>query len=66
MNVAGLKNKDREFEERLKGWEIVSETWIDEKGWARIKSELPKEYKRIKKVPLAIRRSRKGRACVEE
>lgn len=32
-NVAGLRNKDREFWERIKQWDVMVfiETWIDEK-----------------------------------
>lgn len=34
-NVAGLKNKDRDFWEGLKGWDIMilCETWVDNKSW---------------------------------
>lgn len=32
-NVAGLKNKDREFWGKLKDWEVIVliETWLEEK-----------------------------------
>ncbi|XP_032690078.1 uncharacterized protein LOC116853231 [Odontomachus brunneus] len=39
----------------------MMETWLDRKGWERIKGKLPKEY--TWKVQEAKRRNRKGRAC---
>ncbi|RLU25640.1 hypothetical protein DMN91_001797 [Ooceraea biroi] len=43
----GLGNKDREFWRGLENWDvtILSETWIDRKGWERIRGLLPKGYK---------------------
>lgn len=45
-NVAGLLGKDRKFWERIKDWNVivVSETWIDERGWEKIKDRIPKGY----------------------
>lgn len=45
-NVADLKNKDRDFWRRLSDWEMIvlSETWLDNKGWDRIREYLPKGY----------------------
>lgn len=44
-NVAGLGNKDRNFWEELKEWEMVlSETWTSENDWKRMKENLPKGY----------------------
>lgn len=45
-NVAGLKNKDRDFWRRLSDWEMIvlSETWLDNKRWDRIREYLPKGY----------------------
>lgn len=61
-NIAGLRNKDRDFWKGLEKWNVIvlSETWVDEKGWERIKNNLPKGYKWGKQ--LAKRRGRKGRA----
>lgn len=61
-NVAGLRNKDRDFWKGLENWDVIvlSETWVDEKGWDRIKGKLPKGYKWGTQI--AKRRSRKGRA----
>ncbi|EFN79868.1 hypothetical protein EAI_05892 [Harpegnathos saltator] len=61
-NVAGLGNKDREFWEGLKEWDIMvlMETWIDERGWGRVRKELPKGYGW--ECQGAKRRNRKGRA----
>lgn len=44
-NVAGLKNKDRDFWRRLSDWEMIvlSETWLDNKGWDRTKGILTEE-----------------------
>jgi len=41
--VAGLKNKDTDFWEKLKEWELV-ETWVERKEWEGIRGRLPKEY----------------------
>lgn len=45
-NVAGLKNKDRDLWRRLSDWEMIvlSETWLDNKGWDRLRGYLPKGY----------------------
>lgn len=46
-NVAELRNKDRDFRKGLEKWNVIvlSETWVDKKGWERIKDNLPKGYK---------------------
>lgn len=64
-NVAGLENKDRDFWEKLGEWDIMflSETWLQEKGWERIKRWLPRGY--VWKVQEAERRNKKGRAMGE-
>lgn len=38
-NVVGVGNKDREFWQRIKEWDVIvlSETWIEEKGWGKLK-----------------------------
>lgn len=38
-----LSNKDRDFWEGLKGWDVIvlSETWIEDKGWDRWKEKSP-------------------------
>lgn len=45
----------------MEKWDVIvlSETWMDEKGWERIKDSLPKGYKWGEQ--LVKRRSRKGR-----
>lgn len=45
-NVTGLENKDRDFWERLREWDIIfmSKTWLQRKGWERIEKWLPKGY----------------------
>jgi len=62
-NLAGVINKDKEFWEGVESWDVVvlMETWLDEKGWERIRGRLPKGYKW--KVQIARKRNRKGRAC---
>lgn len=61
-NVAGLENKDREFWEKLGEWDVMflSETWLQEKGWERIKKWLPKGF--IWQMQEAGKRNKKGRA----
>jgi len=61
-NVAGLRNKDKEFWKGLEEWDIIvlEETWVDEKGWKRVKSSLSKEFNWD--VQWAVKRNRRGRA----
>lgn len=61
-NVAGLGKKDRNFWKGLRDWDVVvmSETWVDEKGWGKIKSRLPDGY--VWESQPAFKRNRKGRA----
>lgn len=46
-NVARLRNKDRDFWKELEYWDVIvlSETWVDEIGWERIRGNLSKGYK---------------------
>ena len=41
-NVAGVGNKDKEFWEGIEEWDVVilMETWLDGKGWERIRERL--------------------------
>lgn len=41
------RGKDSNFWRELKEWEVVvmSETWIEEKGWEKVKSKLMEGYK---------------------
>lgn len=61
-NVAGLSNKDRDFWKGLNGWEvmILMETWVDEKGWKKVRDKLPKGYKWEKQW--VGKKNKKGRA----
>lgn len=61
-NVAGLGNKDKEFWDGLREWDVVvlSETWVHKKGWERVKNRLPKGY--IWEAQWAIKEKTKGRA----
>jgi len=45
-NVAGLKNKDREFWKSLEKWEmlVLIETWVEKKEKGKIKDKLPMGY----------------------
>lgn len=58
--MAGLRNKDKGFWRRLVDWDVMvlSETWIDRKGWKRMKSSLPRGFKWG--VQVARWRSKKG------
>lgn len=61
-NVAGLGNKDKEFWKGLAEWNVIVllETWVEEKGWMKVKRFLPREY--VWGIQLAKRKSKKGRA----
>jgi len=61
-NVAGLRNKDKEFWSSLKDWEVVVllETWIEGKEWGKIKDRMPKGYEW--KIQEAKKKKKKGRA----
>lgn len=45
-DVAGLGNKDKDFWNSLRDWEIIclTETWVEEKGWEKKLREI---YRRI-------------------
>lgn len=61
-NIAGIINKDEEFWEYLKEFDIIglSETWLEETQWRKLEPNLPVEYKW--KCQLAKRENKKGRA----
>lgn len=46
-NVAEVGNKDEGFWKRMVEWDIVimSEMWMEKKGWQRMKGRLPKEFR---------------------
>lgn len=60
-NVAGIKNKDEDFREKLKRWDVMflSETWLQKKDWEGVQKLLPKGY--VWEVQEARRRNKKGR-----
>lgn len=45
-NVAEMGRRDKDFWEGLRGWEMIVlvETWVDEKGWERIRGMRPRGY----------------------
>lgn len=61
-NVAGMTNKDKDFWEGLKRWDVImlEETWLGAREWEKIRGNLPKGY--IWGRQEAERRNRKGRA----
>lgn len=61
-NVAGVRKKEEDFWEFLTEFEVVglTETWIDEVGWGKLKGRMPEGW-RWKSQP-AKRDSKKGRA----
>jgi exonuclease III len=61
-NVAGIKNKENEFWKYLGEFDVVGmvETWVEEKGWEKLKKRMPREFER--KCQYAERESKKGRA----
>jgi len=60
-NVAGMENKEEDFREKLKNWDVMllSETWLQKKSWERVR-RWPKGY--VWEVQEAGRKSKKGRA----
>lgn len=62
-NVAGLKNKDKEFWRDIKEWEVIVflETWVEEKDWKSIRGSLPAGYEWG--AQWAKRLNKKGRAA---
>lgn len=57
-----MENKEEDFREKLKNWDVMflSETWLQKKGWERVRKWLPKGY--VWEVQEAGRKSKKGRA----
>ncbi|CAD6222085.1 GSCOCG00011712001-RA-CDS, partial [Cotesia congregata] len=45
-NVAGIRNKDKEFWEFLERFDVIrlTETWVEEKDWDVMKNRLPPEW----------------------
>lgn len=45
-NVAELTNKDSSLWKGLEEWDIMvlSEIWLDRKGWEKLRGRLPKSY----------------------
>lgn len=60
--MAGLERQDKEFWEFVKRYDFISlcETWLEEKGWKRIKGKLPKSHKRICRI--VKREKKRGKA----
>ena len=61
-NVAGLKRKETDFWEFLKGFEIIglTETWIEKNDWEKLKEKMPEGWKW--RCQPASRDCKKGRA----
>lgn len=63
-NIAGMRNKDKGFWDRIGTgeWDVITlmETWVDEKGWRKVKNWLPKGFKWG--VQFASKKNKKGRA----
>jgi len=61
-NVAGLKRKETDFWEFLKGFEIIglTETWIEKNDWEKLKEKMPEGWKW--RCQPASRECKKGRA----
>lgn len=60
--MAELANKDGEFWEGLKNWEVIVlvEAWVDTKEWKEVKGKLSRGYEW--RVQLAGKKNKKGRA----
>jgi len=61
-NVAGIKNKDRDFWDYLEKFAVIGlcETWIEEKEWGSLKLRLSKRF--VWKCQYVVRVKKKGRA----
>lgn len=61
-NVAGIGNKDKEFWRHIRTYDFISlsETWMEKKGWEKIKDRLSDTHKWA--CSYAIKKSKKGRA----
>ena len=61
-NIAGAENKDRDFWKCIEEWDIIimCETWLEKKGWSRIRGRLPRGYRW--ETQMARRKNKKGRA----
>lgn len=61
-NVAGIGNKDKEFWRHIRTYDFISlsETWMEKKGWEKIKGRLSDTHKWA--CSYAIKKSKKGRA----
>ena len=61
-NVAGIKKKEKEFWEYIETFDIVglTETWIEQNEWERVKGKLPSGFRW--EIQGAIREKNKGRA----
>lgn len=65
-NVSGIRNKDKRFWEYIKEFDIIglTETWVEEKDWKKVKANLPGNFiwrcthaKRIHKKRKSFRRN---------
>lgn len=56
-----IRNKGVKFWEEIRKWKVIVmvEIWVDERGWDRVRSRLPKEYSWEKQ--LTRRKNRKGK-----
>lgn len=61
-NIAGLDRKDREFWDYIESFDFIglSETWIEEHNWVKIKSRLSQNFIWVHQA--AKRENKKGRA----
>lgn len=59
---AGLKNKDKDFWEDLREWEVIvlMESWMEEREWNKWRDRLPEGFRWM--MQEARRKSKKGRA----
>lgn len=46
-NMVGLNSKDDDFWREIQGWDVVglSETWVEEKDWERVRGRLPTGFR---------------------
>ena len=61
-NVTGLKNKDEEVWKELQSWDVVrlTETWVEEKDWEKVRGWLPAGYRWNRQNAKGIRKRGDG------
>lgn len=61
-NIADINNKDKEFWEYVNDFDFISlsETWLEQEGWIKLKNKLPDSH--IWECKYAKKIKKKGKA----